>query len=282
MITIRRSPATERNGQIAEREAGDLSNRAWLADGRIRDGVILLGGSSVVDFRLRVAQSHLRIDLTPSCWSIAGILLDDETFASVPFGVPDASTVPRTNAVQRCRLADYDDPRRFPNIAVVQFADGEAAIRRNVDLITSERSIIDLPAYLVPWLAFVWGAGLQPNPLFEQKGIPSAVFVETAYAIAGVELTPGLSSASSCPEAIWQSATWWQAFFESATGRADEKRAVPIVPRGEFVLRQPAAAVLDEPPGVSVEPGAPTPAAEARGRRATTRGRGKRARAGRR
>jgi len=40
-------------------------------------------------------------------------------------------------------------------------------------------------------------------------GMPSAAMLETAYATNGFDLTPGLESRSSCPEAIWQSASWW-------------------------------------------------------------------------
>jgi hypothetical protein len=278
MISIRRSPARERNDQIREREAGTRSNREWLAESTLGEGILLLGGSSVIDFRLRVAQSHLRADLTPSCWSIAGILLDADTFASVPLGRADPSAVPRMNGIQFCSLADYDDPRRYPNIAIVQFAhDPAGVIRRELDLaregrgVVIERGVVDLPSFIVPWLAFAWGAGQQVNPLFQERGIPSAVFVETVYAVAGVELTPGLSSASSCPEAIWQSARWWQEFYESAKSRPDDKRAAPIVPQGEFALRQPAAAVLDEPQPPASESAASSRGARASGTRGSTR-----------
>src|SRR5207253_6099382 len=98
------------------------SNSEWLKGTEIQEGIILLGGTSVSHFRLRVAQSHLRNDLTPSCWSQAGILIDGQTFLSVPLNIPgDAADTARTNGVQRCRIKDYDDPEAFPNIAVVRF-----------------------------------------------------------------------------------------------------------------------------------------------------------------
>jgi hypothetical protein len=35
------------------------------------------------------------------------------------------------------------------------------------------------------------------------------------------DLTPGLESRSSCPEAIWQAATWWHGFYpRTADGKA--------------------------------------------------------------
>ena len=61
---------------------------------------------------------------------------------------------------------------------------------------------------MLPWLAFLWGVSGSTNPLLSGTGLPSSAFVETVFAMAGFELTPGLSSASSCPEAIWQSAKW--------------------------------------------------------------------------
>ena len=62
------------------------------------------------------------------------------------------------------------------------------------------------------------------------------------------ELTPGLASRSSCPEAIWQAAKWWQEFYEKTTVTDD---AVPpesrkyegMTPEGYFVVRQRAAAI---------------------------------------
>ncbi len=38
--------------------------------------MLLLGGTSIVDFRMRVAQSELRQDLLPSFWSTCGLLID--------------------------------------------------------------------------------------------------------------------------------------------------------------------------------------------------------------
>jgi hypothetical protein len=43
-------------------------------------------------------------------------------------------------------------------------------------------------------------------------GMPSAAMVETVTGAAGFDLTPGLESRASCPEAIWQSARWWHEY----------------------------------------------------------------------
>src|ERR687891_1736603 len=228
MLAMRYSQATTPNAALHEvpAQAGE-SNRAWLARQGASSGIILLGGSSLAHFRIRVAQSHVRSDLLPSCWSLAGVLEDAYTFASVPIdGGADASEVPRTNGVRSCRLDEYDDPVRFPNIAVVQFTDDMRAIHANVERVKSQRSVIDLPTLILPWLGFIWSAGRAGNPLLAGYGLPSSAFVEMLYGIAGIELTPGLSSAAGCPEAIWAAAKWWYPFYQAETAVRDAAHAV--------------------------------------------------------
>jgi hypothetical protein len=59
---------------------------------------------------------------------------------------------------------------------------------------------------ILRWLAFVWGAAGAGNPLYESMGIPSAAMVEVVFVELGFDLTPGLESRASYPEAIWQAA----------------------------------------------------------------------------
>lgn len=247
MLAIRYSQAMAPNDSLQDMPARRReSNRAWLGRLGATSGIILLGGTSLAHFRIRVAQSHVRSDLLPSFWSVVGILEDGDTFASVPFdGRTDASNIPRTNAVQTCELEEYDDPVQFPNIAVLHFTDDERPIHQNIDRVTSQRSVIDLPTLLFHWLGYIWSVGQAANPLLAGHGLPSAAFVETVYGIAGIELTPGLSSASSCPEAIWAAAKWWHQFYEAETGIGDEAHAIARVPTGHFAIRQPAAAIVE-------------------------------------
>ncbi|HSK40597.1 MAG TPA: hypothetical protein VK943_12595 [Arenibaculum sp.] len=223
------------------------TNRKWFERVGAKDGILLLGGSSLADFRVRVAQSQLRGDMLPSFWSLCGILVEGELFASVPLDTGDVSAVPATNGVRICRLSDYDDPGLFPNIAVVEFAGKHDTAHADINRVSGQRGIIDLPSLMLPWLGFVWGATGAANPLLNANGLPSAAFVETVFAMSGFELTPGLSSACSCPEAIWQSAKWWTPFFEDAVRDTGLDHAVPIVPQGWFAIRQPSAAVGVEP-----------------------------------
>jgi hypothetical protein len=243
MLGIRRSPDAHSNDLLQELPAeGEETNREWVARTGLDHGVILIGGSSVTDFRVRVAQSHARGDLLPSFWSLAGVMAAADSFLSVPFS-QDVDRTPGQNAIVECSIAEFDDPVRYPNIAIIQFGADESGALTNAKRLTSERAVIDLPTLLVPWLAFVWGAGQGRNPLLDGEGVPSAAFAETAYGIAGIELTPGLSSASSCPEAIWQSAKWWSEYYEAAQEAATHETAA--VPSGRFAVRQPAAAVVD-------------------------------------
>jgi hypothetical protein len=250
VIPIRQSAAARPNRFLKETPpTARQSNAEWLKATGVREGIVLLGGSSVAHFRLRVAQSHLRRDLTPSCWSFAGIL-DGATIISVPLDLAgDASEIVLMNAVQESAVGDYDDPERFPNIAALSFASDFREVMQSADLLSKQRSIIDLPALVLHWLGYLWSTGQVGNPLLAGYGVPSAVFVETVYGMTGVELTPGLSSSASCPEAIWQSAKWWHNFYEGEAGAEGgagegEESEGASHPKGFFLLRQPAATAV--------------------------------------
>jgi hypothetical protein len=252
MISIRQSNAVSSNVAIDEVKAEpNENNSAWLRRVKARDGVLLLGGAAISHFRIRVAQSHARADLKPSCWSLAGLLMGNQTFLSVPLELcGEAAEIALRNGVQTCNIADYDDPDRFPNIAVIRFTTDTKMILDLATLVSgdpetkkpAQRNIIDLPTLMLPWLSYIWIAGKAGNPLAEGLGLPSAAFIETVYGIAGIELTPGLASANSCPEAIWQAAKYWHEFYEKAKETANEKDATQMVPTGYYAIRQPAAA----------------------------------------
>ncbi len=249
MITIRRSTSSTANESIVRKEPKkNEGNRAWLKRTGATDGLLLLGGASTAHFRIRVAQSHARGDLKPSLWSLAGILTSSDSFLSAPLELcSTASEVAARNGVQICSMSDYDDPGQFPNIAIIRFTEESTKILDNANRISDQRSIIDLPALMLPLLSYIWIAGRATNPLAEGLGLPSAAFVETVYGIAGIELTPGLSSATSCPEAIWQAAKWWHDYYVKAAETAHEENAKPQNPAGSYAIRQRAAAA-DWPP----------------------------------
>jgi hypothetical protein len=258
MIPNRESTATTSNRELHEVPAAEQeSNRAWFERIPNKDGIILLGGTSLGDFRLRVAQARLRGDLTPSYWSLCGLLLDEEgRFLSVPLQSRDLADVPGTNAVRTLTLDEFDDPKLWPNIAVLRFAASSETVIAKASIIARRRSLIDLPRLLVRWLAYAWAADDGADPLGEGNGVPSAAFVEAAYALADMELTPGLSSSASCPEAIWQAVKWWHEYYEGTSDLGTARESGPIVPEGVYAVRQRSAAMLlpSDPP---ITPGAP-------------------------
>jgi hypothetical protein len=67
---------------------------------------------------------------------------------------------------------------------------------------------------------------------------PSAAFVEAAHSLAGIELTPGLSSSASCPEAVWQAVKWWHEYYAGVAELGAAARPVRWCPPGRYALRQ--------------------------------------------
>lgn len=249
MLASRPSDAATKNPELkrAVRKAGE-TNLQWLSrqlgDTDLQGWIVLIGGRSLVDFRLRVAQSHLRDDLVPSHWSHTAVIsgsggkvkgVQDFTIHEISLEpISGFRNVPKTNAVQESTLSRYDDPKQFPNIACISFPADPKHVEKGVQKFRKQRSYLDSGALIIEWLAFAWGAGQAGNPLLREMGIPSAAFVESVFNIAGTELTPGLSSRASCPEAIWQSAKWWHKFYKSAATSSG------AAPQGIFVIGQNA------------------------------------------
>ena len=271
MIPSRRSPASKQNDLL---ETGELprgksrpSLRSCLAQATQQVGkesdaaIMLLGGTDVTHFHLRVAQSTVRGDFMPSYWSHCGIVLRDR-FYDVPLDPPDGfHNMPVTNGVRERDLKMVDDPKRFPNAAILRFPirpfEGKSVIQTMtvaIERVKNERGILDLTALILPWLRFVWGAGDAANPLLNGIGIPAAAFVEAVCAVTGLELTPGLASKASCPEAIWQAAKWWHGYYQNVTApetepaktRRRQDTAVISQPMGTYWLGQPSAAIVSE------------------------------------
>ena len=252
---LRRSDVASENPLLKETDASASplttdrrANFAWLKATDYRDGVLLLGGTSIVDFRMRVAQSELRQDLLPSFWSTCGLLIDGELLMTARVdAITSTSARVERNGLEAVRLndsPDYGDPAKYPNIAILQFTDNHPAIKEHVARIGQERNIVDLLAQIVAWLGYCWAVGGSSNPLMQGHGIPSATLVERAHGLAGIDLSPGLPSASSCPEAIWQAARWWYKAYDSIEPSMSNESASPaaFTPRGAYLIRQPAAA----------------------------------------
>jgi hypothetical protein len=247
---LRRSEVASGNPLLKETPSdaapqGDSANFTWLDSTGYRDGVLLLGGTSIVDFRMRVAQSELRQDLLPSFWSTCGLLIDGEVLMTARVdAISNSSARVERNGLEAVKLdanSRYGDSMFYPNIAILQFTDDHASIRQHVARIGQERSIVDLLAQIVAWLGYCWAVGDSGNPLMHGHGIPSATLLERAHGLASIDLSPGLPSASSCPEAIWQAARWWYKAYDSAQSSS---KSETFTPRGAYLIRQPAAAAL--------------------------------------
>ena len=136
--------------------------------------LVLIGGRDQISFRLRVAQAHLRHDMTPSHWSHAALLGPVRNYArrtqtyevslepAGGFGIPAA-----TNALQVGRITTYADPDRYPNIALLRLPVDAALWQRAttreqisvLERFEKQRSVLDVTELVLQWLAFLWGVG---------------------------------------------------------------------------------------------------------------------------
>jgi hypothetical protein len=247
MLAVRQSPETERREVEEQPRRPRESNSRWLARVAPSDGLLFLGGASVADFRVRVAQSHARTDMRPSLWSSVGILRDG-VVTTVSLNQGDPADVPERNAVQSRPVRDFDSAALYPNVAVATFTTDQDRVLQHLRHLQAQRTIVDLPSLVLEWLAYVWGAGEGRNPLLAGKGEPSAVFVATLYGLAGVELAPGLSTGLACPEVIWQAVRYWSSYYEQPESEpVAEHQAPTVVPKYVCVLGQRRAAVGDPP-----------------------------------
>ena len=245
MIANRRAHQATNNPELKDlsprAEEGDVS---WLLRAGATGGVVLLGGSSLGAFRLRVAQSHVRADFKPSFWSQAGILDGNRLWTVSLETIGPAERVVENNGVVALPWKTFDDPASYPNVAVLRFATPPSA--SNVKAVRADRGIVDVPTLMVRWLGYLWGADQASNPLLAGAGIPSAAFVESVYRLGHVDLTPGLAPGASCPEAIWQSAKWWRQFSAATAGTPPPGGGEDAAgPSGTYALRQRAALVRD-------------------------------------
>jgi len=243
MLSLRRSPARSSNRSLTAAPRKSLTNAAYVDKHSPSDeastAIVLLGGKSPVDFRVRVAQAHARDDLAPSAWSHIGVLgvraknplrrnlIELPLQGRVGLGYP-----PATNGVVETPIGDYDDPAAFPNIAVLRVPVPHAAVDAAITEFCRQRTVMDALELTLAWLAFAWGVGSTGNPLLAGLGVPSAAFVEYVVGAAGYDLVPGFPSRSSCPEAIWQSARWWHEFPRAASVElsADSEKPVNLGP----------------------------------------------------
>lgn len=119
---------------------------------------------------------------------------------------------PKCDALNRGTLADYADAELFPNVALIAVPCATADVKKQLDSFERKPMDVDGMRLLVDWLAYLWGARDERNPLERSIGMPSAVMIEAVISAAWRDLTPGLATLASCPEAIWQAAKHWNEY----------------------------------------------------------------------
>lgn len=213
-MAIMASKAAKPNPDLVEIARKGANNLVWL-EPHVKAGgaaILLLGGKGIVDFRLRVAQSRMRDDVSPSHWSHCALLLPAQEVALPAqklyeislepdggFGFP-----PPRNAVQEATLHKYANGKKWPNIALLHLPVqiSAAALEDALDRFRKQRTVLDAVQLLLAWLSYAWGTGDVRNPMQDGLGMPSSAMLEIVLGAQGFDLTPGLESRSSCPEAI--------------------------------------------------------------------------------
>ncbi|KPA91731.1 hypothetical protein PF66_01754 [Pseudomonas asplenii] len=205
-------PARENNIDWLARAIAALGGDAPLEQSYI----LLLGANDTLSWRLRIGQSHLRFDLLPSYWSSAVLLklhqrsLKESTVIHVPLFQPaDGLFATERNGVVETPLSEFGNTRKWKNIALITFPVPQETVLSQLLLFEKGRSYIDALEHVLRWLAFAWGVARTPNPIHDGVGLPSACMLETLFASAGLDITPGLESRASSPEAIWATALYW-------------------------------------------------------------------------
>ncbi|MBL8695561.1 MAG: hypothetical protein JNJ88_15825 [Planctomycetes bacterium] len=254
MLNIQRSTSRSGNTELKREPRGrHRNNLAWmeahLADQRRSETMLLLvGGCDATGFRLRVAQSHARRDLSPSVWSHAALIANPQRLATGVadlelFDVPLEENVtlqfpPKTNGVQKRTLGAFRDGSVYPNIALIQIPLAWAEVEKAIGRFRATRSAADVPELMLRWFSFLWGVARAGNPLHDGAGIPSAVFADAVLSACGLDLSPGLASRGTCPEALWQSVRFWQDYYKDRAPQGREATE-PFAMTGFFEVSHP-------------------------------------------
>jgi len=182
--------------------------------------IVLAGGKDVASFRIRVAQSHLRGDMLPSFWSECALFkIEQADFASagffnIPLFQPATATyAPTRNGLIELPFNKLPTQKDFPNLALLAIPVPQEKILLSLAEYQKARVSYDAVENILPWLAFVWGAGNATNPLMQQIGFPSAMMLNQIFGANGFDLAPGVNANLSAPETFWSGVKHWQDYY---------------------------------------------------------------------
>jgi hypothetical protein len=198
--------------------------------------IVLAGGKDVVSFRIRVAQSHLRGDMLPSYWSECALFKIKQgdfataSFCNLPLFQPaDATYAPTRNGLIEMPFNKLPTQKDFPNLALLAIPVPQENILAAQADFKKARVSCDAVANILPWLAFVWGAGNASNPLMQQIGFPSAMMLNQIFSANGFDLAPGINASLSAPETFWSGAKHWQDYYSKTQENG-------LLPKMRFVI----------------------------------------------
>lgn len=244
MVQARRSPEKKSNSKLVQikRKAGE-DNLAWLervtttaptlAPREDVSHILLFGGNDLQSFRFRLAQAHVRQDLSPSAWSQVVLVgsFNTKTIGNTPilsvgaiggsWYADQKGFAPASNGIQGGKLKSFDSANVYPNIAVLAIPVAWATLEKYVVQLKDLRLSVDFSALLLRWLQYAWGVGQVANPLQEGYGFPDACMVDVACSMADLDISPGIESKICCPETIWQTARYWNTYVASGVRQGD-------------------------------------------------------------
>ena len=173
--------------------------------------VMLLGGCDRPAFRLRLAQAHLRDDLWPSHWSHVALLGARQR----DFGKSDVYEIPLqmrvgfessidTNGLQANPVSRYARASNYPNICVLRLDVPMAMwlqprgpqVVSVLDMFEEAAGRVGCARAHSCLARLLWGVGRTPNPLFDGRGVPSAVMIDAILALSHSIFLPALTAAS--------------------------------------------------------------------------------------
>lgn len=255
MVNMMLSTSSAGNPKLKRKRRGrHRDNLAWIEaylkkQSLTETMLLLVGGCDATGFRLRVAQSELRRDRSPSVWSHAALVANPQKLAA---GIADLELhdvpleenvvlhfPPKTNGVQQRTLAAFRDSSEYPNIALIQIPLEWADVHKAIDRFSRDRTPVEVPELILRWLSFLWGVSRAGNPLHDDAGIPSAVFVDAVLSACGLDLSPGLNSRSTCPEALWRSVRFWHNYYEERAPQRKNKSPKTFAMTGFFEVSHP-------------------------------------------